>query len=566
MKKKYYFNICLVIILTIITSFFLTYPLSIIKDLIDSIDLNNGLNVATEFLKVTLLYVVCILLSNILGSFNNYLINKIIIFKFEELRNETFNHLLHLEQNFFDHANSSDILGIVMQDTEKVAFGTINPIASFIKALFGFGFGIYFMIRISWIITVSIVPIVFIIGIITAINSKKMRTFAKNGRRKNTITWKYCTQSTLGIREIHSNNKELYVYNEFAKLSQQMQKNDLQSMKYKFKIESINSVFIVVLISVIVIISFFLIIQYKLSTGSFVTLLTYNSLLVNPVTFLVSIFQDISMKKASQERINIIINEKVSNIYANFQEKLVIKSNDIIFEHVNFSYSKNYPVLKDVTFRINKNQFVAFVGDTGGGKSTILKLIDGIYRPTSGNIFIFGNLISDLNTVAIRDTISFCFQETFILDGTIYDNLLFSNASATEDELKQAIKCSLLDQVLTKLPDGLNTMVGERGLLLSGGERQRVGIARLLLKKADILILDEATSALDNETEAQVINLIQENYKSKTIIVIAHKLSSVVKADNIFYISHGELIESGTHDALMSYDSNYKKLYEKMLN
>ena len=236
---------------------------------------------------------------------------------------------------------------------------------------------------------------------------------------------------------------------------------------------------------------------------------------------------------------------------------------EIKFENVCFEYIPNQPVLKNINLTIPKNETFAIVGNSGGGKSTLVNLLPRFYDIKSGAITIDGKDIKDFTIKSLRQNISMVFQDNFLYTGTIKDNIMMGNPDATTEELMSAIKSAHLEDMIQELPEGLETELGERGLTLSGGQRQRVAIARAMLRNAPIVILDEATSALDNESEAIVQKAMDNLMQNKTVFVIAHRLSTIKNANRIAVINEGELVELGTHEELMSIDNGeYKHLYE----
>ena len=234
----------------------------------------------------------------------------------------------------------------------------------------------------------------------------------------------------------------------------------------------------------------------------------------------------------------------------------------IKFENVGFSYVKDKPVLKDINFEVKKGETIALVGNSGGGKTTIVNLVPRFYNVKSGQILIDETPINTIKLNSLRQNIAVVFQDNFLFDGTIKDNILVGNLNATDEEIKEAIKNSYLEDFINSLEKGWNTSIGERGMLLSGGQKQRIGIARAFLKNAPILILDEATSALDNQAEQVVQQAIDNLMKDRTVFVIAHRLSTIQNANRIAVINNGYLTEIGTHDELMQIvNGEYKKLY-----
>ena len=219
--------------------------------------------------------------------------------------------------------------------------------------------------------------------------------------------------------------------------------------------------------------------------------------------------------------------------------------------------------MKNINLDVKQGETIAFVGNSGGGKTTIVNLLPRFYDIKSGSITIDSIDIRDYTLESLRNNIAVVFQDNFLFSGTIRENILLGRENATEDEIKKTVKMAYLDDFINSLEKGLDTQIGERGILLSGGQKQRVAIARAFLKNAPIIILDEATSALDNKAEAIVQKAIDNLMKDKTVFVIAHRLSTIKNANRIAVINEGELVELGNHDELMSIPSGqYKALYE----
>ena len=234
----------------------------------------------------------------------------------------------------------------------------------------------------------------------------------------------------------------------------------------------------------------------------------------------------------------------------------------VSFKNVNFEYVKDRPVLKNINLEVRKGETIALVGNSGGGKSTIVSLIPRFYDIQSGEIQIDGVNIKNFTLESLRDKIAIVFQDNFLFSGTIKQNILLGKHDATDEEIQQALKMAYLDEFVGTLKEGLNTEIGERGILLSGGQKQRVAIARAFLKNAPIVILDEATSALDNKSEAIVQKAIDNLMTNKTVFVIAHRLSTIQNADRIAVINEGCLTELGTHEELIKIpNGQYQTLY-----
>ena len=242
------------------------------------------------------------------------------------------------------------------------------------------------------------------------------------------------------------------------------------------------------------------------------------------------------------------------------------KSDTLVrFENVTFSYTKEKEVLNNISFEVKRGTTHAFVGPTGSGKTTILKVLEGLYLLDEGRIEVFGYPMDDEYKLSLREHIGYVFQDTFLFNATIRENIMFAAPNASEEELDFAVKIACVDEIVAKNKEGLDTLVGENGVKLSGGERQRIGIARIILRNPKLILFDEATSALDNNTELKVINGIRNYLKDTTFIMIAHRLTTIEYSDCIYMLENGRIIEQGTHQDLLELNGKYKQMYEAHL-
>ena len=287
-------------------------------------------------------------------------------------------------------------------------------------------------------------------------------------------------------------------------------------------------------------------------------------MLYTPIKNLGNNFNAVQYSFMAIERIfNILDREPLLKNADNAIELLELKRN-IKFENLSFAFANsNKDVLKNINFEVKKGETLAIVGNSGGGKTTLINILARFYRFKRGDILIDDISIKNYSLESLRAKMAVVFQDNFLFSGTIRENILMGNPEANEEQLNQSVKMAYLDEFISTLQDGLDTQIGERGILLSGGQKQRVAIARAFLKDAPIVILDEATSALDNKSEAIVQQAIDNLMKDKTVFVIAHRLSTIRNADKIAVINEGELVELGNHDELMSIENGqYKALYD----
>ena len=244
------------------------------------------------------------------------------------------------------------------------------------------------------------------------------------------------------------------------------------------------------------------------------------------------------------------------------EKKVHTNGYDITFDHVRFSYEKDKPVLRDVSFTAKQGQVTALVGPSGGGKSTVAKLAAKFYPLDGGRILLGGTDIAPLNSTALMKNFSIVFQDVVLFNNTIMENIRIGKKDATDEEVVAAAKAAQCDEFISKLSDGYQTVIGENGATLSGGERQRLSIARALLKDAPVILLDEATASLDVDNETEIQNAISRLVRGKTVLIIAHRMRTVEAADNIVVLADGTVVENGTHEKLMKENGLYHRLVD----
>ena len=315
---------------------------------------------------------------------------------------------------------------------------------------------------------------------------------------------------------------------------------------------------------VFIIIGCFLYNKTLLTIPTFVIIYNYQSKIKNLLTGIVQLSEYNKKFSVSANRVfEVIDNVKFKKEkFGNVEIKKL--DGNIIFENVSFGYDKT-KIINDMSFEIKPNERIAFVGKSGAGKTTIFSLITRLYKSNKGKILLDGNNINDLTCSTIRDNMSIITQNPYIFNFSIKENLLMAKENATMKEIREACKMACIDDYIMSLPDKYNTMIGENGVILSGGQKQRIAIARALLMKTEIILFDEATSALDNETQSKIQEAIN-NLKGKyTILIVAHRLSTIIDSDRIFVVEDGKIVDSGSHRELLKKSEIYKNLYNKDL-
>lgn len=479
------------------------------------------------------------------------------------LKKDLFKKLTSMDPQFFDVNSSGIVLTRFLSDPDTASRNIIDMLKSFIATFFGLIGLIGVLLYNSWKLA--------IIGVtIMAIAVTPVTLIRKRIKKVSNATMVVGGNMTTNFNETFAGNKIMTAYN---LQDDQNQKFDNQILEQFHLAMSLTKrvgwmspiMYFVCSIGIALVMAYgnHLILTGQMTAGSFASFVTSLLLLYKPTKTLGNTLTNLQGVFVAMSRVFELFDLQPQ--IETPQNPVEIKglTGSIDFKNVNFEYEPNTPVLKDFNLHVNKGETIALVGNSGGGKSTVVSLLPRFYDVTSGEIDIDGIDIRKFNLDALRQNISFVFQDNFLFSGTIKDNILMGNENATEAEIEKVITMAHLDEFAHSLEKGLDTYVGERGTTLSGGQRQRVAIARAMLKDAPIVILDEATSALDNKSEAIVQKALDNLIQNKTVFVIAHRLSTIKNADRIAVVDEGRLAELGTHDELMNIEGGkYKYLYE----
>ena len=300
----------------------------------------------------------------------------------------------------------------------------------------------------------------------------------------------------------------------------------------------------------------------SMTVGDFVLINAFMMQIFMPLNFLGFVYREMKGSMANIEKMFALLELKPAIVDNKNAQPLILSQGEIEFSGVDFHYTKNRPILSDVSFSLPAKSRVAIVGSSGSGKSTISKLLFRFYDTTNGSIRIDGQDIKNVTAASVRSTMGFVPQDTVLFNDTIYENIRYGRIDSSDKEIQKAIKLAHLDTFISQLPEGENTIVGERGLKLSGGEKQRVAIARTILKNPSIFVFDEATSSLDSESEKLILDAVNEISKDKTSLIIAHRLSTIANADKIIVLENGKIVEQGNHEYLLSISGRYHDLWK----
>ena len=352
---------------------------------------------------------------------------------------------------------------------------------------------------------------------------------------------------------------------EFNRLDVSLKKYELAANKSRHSLSLLNIAQIIVIMSgitIMLVMTAFGIRSNDISIGGFVVINAYMLQLYQPLNFLGSVYREIQQSLVDMENMFNLLDEK-SKVKDSLKQLKINSKTEIKFSNISFGYDERRTVIKDISFEVPNGKKVAIVGPTGAGKSTISRLLFRFYDPTNGSIYINDENINSISQHSLRKIIGVVPQDTVLFNDTIHYNISYGDPKASEDDIINAAKNADIHNFVISLPDGYETIVGERGLKLSGGEKQRVAIARTFLKNPKILFFDEATSALDSATEKEIQKNLENISKNKTTLIIAHRLSTAAYADNIIVLDKGSIIEQGSHNYLLDLKGKYFEMWEK---
>ncbi len=479
------------------------------------------------------------------------------------LKRDLFKKLLTFETAFYDKRNSGDVVFQFNNMAEGACSGLLSNISIFLQRIFSSVSLIFVLFYNSWQLAIlATVVLGCALAPVAKLREKIKAVFDKSVIVDSAIITEY--------NEVFAGNKTVTSYNlakkEIAKFN-----NILDSIfKLRIKITQ-RTQWLSPMMHVIVSIGIagaiwygsHLIMTTQITPGNFVSFITALIMLYTPIKSLGNNFSAVQLSFFMIEGVfdNLELEPKIKD-----KENAIImpsEYNCIKYNNVYFEYNPGVPVLKNIELVINKGKTVAFVGNSGGGKTTTVNLLPRFYDINSGSITIDDVDIRDFTLESLRQNIAVVFQDNFLFTGSIRDNIMLGKEDATCEEFEKALQMAYLNEFVQTLPNGVDTVIGERGILLSGGQKQRVAIARAFLKNAPIIILDEATSALDNKAEAIVQKAIDNLMKDKTVLVIAHRLSTIRNADIIVVINEGQIVEKGSHEELMQIENGaYRTLYD----
>ncbi|MBP5296725.1 MAG: ABC transporter ATP-binding protein [Bacteriovoracaceae bacterium] len=479
------------------------------------------------------------------------------------LKTDLFKKILTFSTSFFDQRKSGDVIMQFNTMADGACSGLVANFAKFMQVLFQSISLVGVLFYQSWqLAMIATAVLAAALAPVAKIRKLMSDVFSKSVVADSAILTEY--------NEIFAGNRTVTAYN-LARRELNRFKNILENV-FRLRIKMVQRtqwlspmMHVIVAIGIAITLGYgqFLISSGKMTPGAFVSFITALILLYTPIKSIGETINQVQMSFFMIEGVfaNLELKPKIAD--RPHAQPMPREYNLIKFENVSFAYNPETPILKHINLEVHKGQTIALVGNSGGGKTTTVNLLPRFYDIQEGRITVDGVDIRDFTLKSLRDNMAVVFQDNFLFSGTIRENIMLGDENASPERVQKAVEMAYLDEFIASLRDGLDTRIGERGILLSGGQKQRVAIARAFLKDAPIIILDEATSALDNKAESIVQKAINNLMQDKTVFVIAHRLSTIQNADKIVVINEGRVIEEGTHHELLQIENGaYKSLYE----
>lgn len=478
----------------------------------------------------------------------------------KNLRDALFVHVQRLPMSWHDKNQTGDIIQRCTSDVEVIRSFVVTQLLEVFRTVFLVG--ISFAVMISMNRKLACVVLLFV-PVVVVYSAVFYRLIAKRFTKADEAEGELSTvvqENITGVRVVRAFGREQFEMGRFQEKNEIFARMWIRLGTLSGLYWGVGDLITGLQVVAVIVLGAVEAVQGTLSVGEFVAFASYNTVLVWPVRGMGRILSDMSKAGVSFERVDYIIHGQEESYKENEQE--LPKSMDLAFSHVSFSYEQGKEVLEDLSFSVPQGKTVGILGGTGSGKTTIVQLLTRLYELEEGTITIGGVDIRRLPLPWLRRHVGMVLQEPFLYSRTIRENIAAPVPEATMEEIRQAAKIACVDDAIMGFSDGYETLVGERGVTLSGGQRQRIAIARMLLQKAPIMVFDDSLSAVDSQTDYQIRRALKERVKEATVILISHRITTLMGADQIIVLNQGKIEEMGTHTELIQREGIYRQIYE----
>nr|WP_297771238.1 ABC transporter ATP-binding protein [uncultured Butyrivibrio sp.] len=481
----------------------------------------------------------------------------------KKMRDKLFDHIMHLPYTWHGANHTGDIIQRCTSDVDTIRMFISEQMLSLFRIFIRIVIAMYFMIGISIPMTIVSAAFIPVIVLYSGFFHNRIRTEFERADTEEGRLSATAQENLTGVRVVRAFGREKYEKDRFVKQNAEYTQMWIDLMRTLAAFWSSNDLISGLQVMLITVLGAVFCVQDSITVGEYIAFVAYNSMLVWPVRALGRIISEMSKAGVSIDRIAYIMNSEIEKDKEGATEPSL--NADITFDHVSYAYENGGgDVLKDVSFTIKAGSTFGILGGTGSGKSTLMYLMDRLYdlKDDSGRIFVGDTDISDIKASHLRKNIGFVLQEPFLFSRTLSENIGITQNELDMKDVRRAARIAALDETISDFAKGYDTYVGERGVTLSGGQKQRTAIAQMLVSRPPVMVFDDSLSAVDTQTDARIRQALSENTSDSTVVLISHRIMTLMHADNIIVLDHGRIAEQGTHKQLLEKDGIYKKIYD----
>lgn len=518
------------------------------------------IDIDMDFVKhIPLLVLVGLTGRGLVSSLGSYCMTWVARSVVKVLRQSVFAHIVRLPADYYDEATSGQLLSKILYDVEQVAQVSADALTDFVQNTCLVVGLLTVMMVICWQLSLMFLITIPFIGALVNFTNKRVRRISHKVQKTMGEVTEIASEVIDGYQVVRIFGGEGYEVNKFNTATETSRQNDMKvAVSKAINVSGVQAI-IAVSIAMIIFAAIKLATVITVTAGAFLAIIAAMLQLIKPMKTLTTLNATIQRGLAGAESVFSLLDQAVESDKGKQLSQRA--RGQIQFNDVSYAYRQGPQVLHHLNFSINAGETVALVGHSGSGKTTITSLLPRFYEVTSGNIMLDGTSIRELSLSSLREQIAFVSQHVTLFNDTMANNIAYGCFNVSREQILNAAKLAYADEFIQNLPQGYDTRIGENGVLLSGGQRQRLAIARAILKDAPILILDEATSALDSESERYIQAALEQVMQSRTTLVVAHRLSTIRRADKIIVMHQGCVVEQGTHQELLAMDGHYAQLY-----